>query len=68
MQTVSDEIERRTVIGELRVCSKCAYQRGFHVSFIAHGVADSYRLVLICPNCGARYSVGVLRLEPEEGR
>jgi hypothetical protein len=58
MQTVSEEIESLEVETELRTCSSCGYARGFHVSLISENDGKHHRLVLICPDCGARYDVG----------
>ncbi|UEC41827.1 MAG: hypothetical protein METHAR1v1_80011 [Methanothrix sp.] len=55
-EKVSEEIRRVDAGEELRVCAACGYERGFHVSFLRDGA--EYRIVLICPNCGARYDVG----------
>jgi hypothetical protein len=53
--------------GEIRVCPSCGYTYGFHTSFISvnakkdRPVKDTrevYRVILICPECGARYDVG----------
>jgi predicted RNA-binding Zn-ribbon protein involved in translation (DUF1610 family) len=38
------------------ICEKCTYERGFHVSLTREGT--HHEIVLICPNCGQRYSVG----------
>ena len=55
MAGVSDQIREIEVEEELRICPDCDYARGFHVSFLPEG--DKLRVVLICPNCGARYDV-----------
>jgi hypothetical protein len=55
-EKVEEEIRRAEAGEEFRVCAACGYERGFHVSFLRDG-AD-YKIVLICPNCGARYDVG----------
>ncbi|MEW6355435.1 MAG: hypothetical protein AB1696_03855 [Planctomycetota bacterium] len=43
---------------ELHTCPGCGYDRGFHASFKRKGRAKALRLILICPNCGARYDIG----------
>jgi len=55
-EKVEEEIKRVEAGEEFRVCPACGYERGFHASFLRDG-AD-YRIVLICPNCGARRDVG----------
>jgi hypothetical protein len=57
MSEVSEKVTTVEVKDEFRVCPSCGYQRGFHVSFQPEGNAKSLRLVLICPNCGARYEI-----------
>jgi transcription elongation factor Elf1 len=61
------EITRLPVENELHTCPDCGYERGFHTSFVrasASGdnpvktVQEVFRVVLICPECGARYDVG----------
>jgi hypothetical protein len=41
---------------EFRVCPQCGYELGFHSSFLR--AEKGYRIVFICPDCGARYDVG----------
>ena len=55
-EKVSEEIEQFEPGDEFRVCQNCGYERGFHVSFLRDG--DEHRIVLICPNCGARRDAG----------
>jgi len=50
---MTDRIE---VEGELSSCPKCATGRGFHVSF--RRVERRLGVVLVCPSCGYRFSVG----------
>lgn len=52
---VSEEI-RINLNEEFRVCPQCGYELGFHSSFLRS--EEGYRIILICPNCGARYDVG----------
>jgi hypothetical protein len=60
------EITSLPVETELHVCPDCGYQLGFHTSFVSAGTnrvpvrstRDVYRVILICPDCGARYDVG----------
>ena len=53
---VSKEIEMIELVDEFRVCPACGYELGFHSSFLRS--EEGYRIILICPNCGARYDVG----------
>ncbi|MDP3563036.1 MAG: hypothetical protein Q8R70_00960 [Methanoregula sp.] len=73
---VPGEIQFLTVEDELHTCPDCGYTLGFHTSFInANAVKDNpvkstrevFRVILICPECGARYDVGwrVSFTEPE---
>ena len=41
---------------ELRSCEKCGENRGFHVCFKRD--EGDCQIILICPNCDQRYSVG----------
>lgn len=52
---------------EFRVCPSCGYQLGFHTSFLGtntdkdnpvKSTREVFRVILICPECGARYDVG----------
>jgi hypothetical protein len=61
------EIIFLTVEDELHICPGCGYDNGFHTSFLnANAVKDNpvkstrevFRVILICPECGARYDVG----------
>ena len=57
---VSTEIKTIEPEEEFRICPACGYERGFHVSFLKNEAEGTppYRIVLICPNCGARFDVG----------
>ncbi len=50
------DIEKIGVDVEFRVCPSCGYELGFHISFLSDG--DRFKIILICPNCGARYDTG----------
>ena len=52
---------------ELHACPACGYALGFHTSFVSANAGrdnpikstrEVYRVILICPECGARYDVG----------
>jgi hypothetical protein len=67
------EITSHVVEDELHICPDCGYERGFHTSFISvqatrdtpvRSTRDVYRVILICPECGARYDIG-WRITPE---
>ena len=75
--TEPETIAPLKVTDELHVCPACGYERGFHTSFInVNSIKDNpvkstrevFRVVLICPECGARYDVGwrVSFVEPED--
>jgi len=43
---------------ELRTCPACGYDRGFHTSLNRlHAGHPHVRVLLICPECGARHDV-----------
>lgn len=55
------------VENELRTCPECGYERGFHTSFVnavqkkdtfVRSTREVFRVILICPECGARYDAG----------
>ena len=52
---------------EVRICPSCGYEYGFHTSFLnadakkdlpIKSTTEVYKVILICPECGARYDVG----------
>ncbi len=64
---VSTEITTLTVEHDLHVCPACGYEYGFHTSLInmnaekdnpVKSTREVFRVILICPECGARYDVG----------
>jgi len=51
-----ESVITREIGEEFSICQKCTYERGFYV-FLAR--KDTHHdIVLICPNCGRRYSIG----------
>ena len=61
------EITMLTPGNELHTCPSCGYALGFHTSFVRTGpdrntpatsIRGVHRVILICPECGARYDVG----------
>lgn len=54
---MEDKIRRVEVKEEFRKCLVCGFNRGFHTSFLKDG--GKYRVIYICPQCGARYDVGL---------
>jgi len=61
---------------EICICPACGYTYGFHTSFVSANAnkerpikdtREVYRVILICPECGARYDVGwrVSFIDPE---
>jgi hypothetical protein len=61
------EITSLLVENELHTCPACGYELGFHTSFVrihvrkgteAGSARETCRVILICPECGARYDVG----------
>ncbi len=61
------EIKNITLEDELHTCPGCGYERGFHTSFLAlrankdspvKSTREVSCVILICPECGARYDVG----------
>ncbi len=65
--TTPGEITTTRAGKEFRVCPACGYELGFHTSFLGtnadkdnpvKSTREVYRVILICPECGARYDVG----------
>jgi len=42
---------------ELYVCPECSYTDGFHVSFKKSQSRTRWQVILICPQCHARYQI-----------
>jgi hypothetical protein len=64
---VLSEIKIIKIEDELRVCPVCGYELGFHTSFLklnagkdspVKSTREVYQVILLCPECGARYDVG----------
>jgi predicted RNA-binding Zn-ribbon protein involved in translation (DUF1610 family) len=73
---VLHEIKNIKIDDEFRVCPACGYEFGFHTSFLkvlagktppVKSTREVYMVILLCPECGARYDVGwrVSFTEPE---
>jgi len=45
-------------VGDIYICPACNYEDGFHVSFSIKPHAQDGEIVLICPNCHARFRIG----------
>lgn len=65
--TISGEITHIKAGAEFHTCPACGYERGFHTSFLGmnadkdnpiKSTREVYRVILICPECGARFDVG----------
>jgi hypothetical protein len=61
------EVKNIKIEDEFRVCPACGYELGFHTSFLkvravkaltVKSTRDAYMVILLCPECGARYDVG----------
>lgn len=50
MEIITKKIEK-----EFRVCDKCGYEGGFHVSFVKN--TESIEIILICPSCSQQYTI-----------
>ncbi|MCK9591268.1 MAG: hypothetical protein M0Q91_04585 [Methanoregula sp.] len=64
---VLGEIKNLKIGDELHACPACGYEYGFHTSFLTiqagkgspvKSTRDVCSVILICPECGARYDVG----------
>jgi len=62
------EIQPIRIGSELHTCPACGYRLGFHVSFVRatpgneatpiRSTREVHRIILICPECGARFDAG----------
>ncbi|OPY35553.1 MAG: hypothetical protein A4E35_02378 [Methanoregula sp. PtaU1.Bin051] len=62
------EIRPIRIGNELNTCPACGYRRGFHISFVTvtpgsggtpyRSTREVHRIILICPECGARFDPG----------
>jgi len=61
------EIKTLKIEEEFRICPACGYDRGFHTSLVNMSpgrgnhlktTREVFRVILICPNCGARFDIG----------
>jgi len=52
---------------EFHICPSCGYDLGFHTSFVSMNASkdnpikstkDVFQVILICPECGARFDIG----------
>jgi predicted RNA-binding Zn-ribbon protein involved in translation (DUF1610 family) len=65
---VLGEITNIKIDDELRVCPACGYEFGFHTTFLKLTAGKNtpvikstrrvHMVILLCPECGARYDVG----------
>lgn len=64
--TEPGEIRMLKIEDGLHACPSCGYSLGFHTSFTSANARDNpikstrevFRVILVCPECGARYDVG----------
>jgi len=75
---ISEEIKQIKPGEDLHRCPACGYEYGFHTSFVSTNAVKAgqvnpvkstkelYRVILICPECGARYDVGWRVSFPDE--
>ena len=61
------EIKMLKPVDDLHTCPACGYTLGFHTSFVnanankdnpVKSTRETWRVILICPECGARFDVG----------
>ncbi len=51
-------IEKMRLRGEVSSCPACDYKDGFHVSFNLDDNSRTGTIILVCPQCSIRFSVG----------
>jgi len=54
----SEEIVTIKPEGEIYTCPACQYKDGFHVSFDLREASGEGRIILICPSCHRRFTIG----------
>lgn len=55
--SVSEKIKTVQVQDEFRVCPVCGQDMGFNTSIVRNSETP-VRVILICPECGARFDIG----------
>jgi uncharacterized protein YbaR (Trm112 family) len=55
---VANEIQKMEITDEFHICPVCQYGLGFHSSFHKKE-GNTATVILICPNCGARFDIGM---------
>jgi transcription elongation factor Elf1 len=55
--SVSEKIKSARIQEEFRVCPVCGHDMGFNTSII-QASGKPARVILICPECGARFDLG----------
>jgi len=53
------EFKAAEMNGQFRVCPECGYERGFHLVLERTGRPNEAKLLLICPNCGVGFDLGL---------
>jgi len=61
----TEKIQAIDVKGDFTVCPRCGYDGGFHGIFPGYGVDRPSKWILMCPNCKARYDIGLTVSGPE---
>jgi len=54
--SVAEKIKAVQVKDEFRICLVCGHDMGFQTSIVRDGAQT--KVILICPECGARYDIG----------
>ena len=57
-ENTNDDITSIKPEGDIRKCTMCGYNDGFHVSFQIEGSSKEGVVILICPNCHQRFQMG----------
>ena len=53
------EIEMLEMGKELSVCPSCGYENGFHNMFKKEPYGGNIKWLLICPQCGSTFNIGL---------
>jgi hypothetical protein len=55
-----EEIVTLEIEGDFTVCPECGYEGGFHSIFPNYKKNSESKWILICPNCHAKYDIGLV--------
>ena len=54
------EFKSAEMNGQFRICPECQYEGGFHLVLERTGRPNEAKLLLVCPNCGIGFDLGLV--------